>query len=430
MQLNGCSERLALTKSAKRMRTKDKRIIGLAYKLVFETVRRQNLIDFLLSSMLVPHSLNDFKLGSQAFLRLYTYKIKLSDGDFEKAVRLARMGRSILGWRELRKAEETLGEILSLEPLQALRELNDEGRVALSTFNLAWFVKYCFRLLGRKEALIFLGSAADPSPAYIRINTLKASDKVGLERIEREGVILEKMQGLRHTYKVVETQNPLIRTRSFRDGIFFVQDKASCLATEVADPQAGMTVLDVCAAPGAKTTHLAQLMQNKGNIYSVDYSRRRMRVWKRATRRMGVKIAGPILADACMPLPIKASFDLVLLDPPCTSTGVFNKMPSTKWRLLKSSMFGMAKLQWRMLNQCAGHVKDGGFMVYSTCSITVEENEMLIEKFLKWHPDFTLVKTSPRIGSPGLRGQTKCQRLYPHLHQCNGFFVAKLLREP
>ncbi len=247
--------------------------------------------------------------------------------------------------------------------------------------------------------------------------------------MEEEGVTLEKTRQLKHTYKVVKTQKILMRTRSFRDGLFFIQDKASCLATEVADPQAGMKVLDVCAAPGAKTTHLAQLMQNKGIIYSLDYSKRRMKVWKRETKRMDAKIAVPILADARKPLPVKPSADLVILDPPCTSTGVFSKVPSAKWRLTKRSILGMARVQWEMLNRCAEHVREGGFLVYSTCSIALEENEMLIERFLKWHPEFKLVETSPRIGLPGLRGQTKCQRLYPHIHECNGFFVAKLQRQ-
>jgi 16S rRNA C967 or C1407 C5-methylase (RsmB/RsmF family) len=87
----------------------------------------------------------------------------------------------------------------------------------------------------------------------------------------------------------------------------------------------------------------------------------------------------------------------------------------------------MARVQWEMLNQCKEYVKDGGNIVYSTCSITLEENEMLIEKFLKWHPEFTLMETLPKIGLTGFRGQEKCQRLYPHLHDCNGFFVARLL---
>lgn len=429
MELQGLGERLALTRAAKQMGIKDSRVVGLAHKLVFETVRRQNLIDFLLNSTLAPRSLNDFKLGPRAFLRLYTYETRMVNGDFEKAVRIARMGRSILGWRELRGAEETLGEILSVQPSQALRGLSDEERAALSTYNPTWFVKYCFRLLGREEALKFLENATEISPTYIRINTLKTSEEAALKRMEEEGVTLEKTRQLKHTYKVVKTQKILMRTRSFRDGLFFIQDKASCLATEVADPQAGMKVLDVCAAPGAKTTHLAQLMQNKGIIYSLDYSKRRMKVWKRETKRMDAKIAVPILADARKPLPVKPSADLVILDPPCTSTGVFSKVPSAKWRLTKRSILGMARVQWEMLNRCAEHVREGGFLVYSTCSIALEENEMLIERFLKWHPEFKLVETSPRIGLPGLRGQTKCQRLYPHIHECNGFFVAKLQRQ-
>jgi 16S rRNA C967 or C1407 C5-methylase (RsmB/RsmF family) len=89
----------------------------------------------------------------------------------------------------------------------------------------------------------------------------------------------------------------------------------------------------------------------------------------------------------------------------------------------------MAKIQSEMIEFCAEYVKDGGFLVYSTCSITLEENELVIGNFLKMHTEFKLASTKPRIGLPGLRGLTKCQRLYPHIHDCNGFFVAKLQKE-
>ena len=429
IELKRLGERLAFAKAARQLGIEDSKVIGLAHKMVSETLRRKNLIDFLLNSALAPQSLNDFRLGPRAFLRLYVYETKMVNGDSEKAVSIARMGRSILGWRELQGIEETLGEILSIQLDSVLKGVGDEEKVGLLTYHPTWFVKYCFKLLGRNEALRFLEKATEIPPTYVRINTLKASEEKLLKRVEGDGVILEKVQQLKYAYRVVKSRKPLIRTRSFRDGLFFLQDKASCLAAEIANPQVGATVLDVCAAPGAKTTHLAQLMENEGAIYSVDYSRRRMEVWKRETKRMGVKTAAPIVADARKPLPINLSADLVILDPPCTSTGTFSRMPSAKWRLTKRSMLGMAKFQWEMLDRCAEHVKEGGFLVYSTCSITVEENEMLIEKFLKWHPEFKLVETSPRIGLPGLRGQTKCQRLYPHIHDSNGFFVAKLLRE-
>ena len=224
-------------------------------------------------------------------------------------------------------------------------------------------------------------------------------------------------------------KQPLNTLPSYKEGLFYIQDKASCFAAEAADPKPGNTVFDVCAAPGAKTTYLAQLMQNNGAIYSVDFSNRRMKVWKKETARMGIKIAQPVNADACVALPFDTQADLVILDPPCTSTGIFAKQPSAKWRLRPKSVEKMAAIQWKMIDSCAEKVASGGALTYSTCSITVEENEMIIERFLKVHPEFTLAEIEPKIGLPGLRELTKCQRLYPHIHQCNGFFIAKLHKE-
>lgn len=143
----------------------------------------------------------------------------------------------------------------------------------------------------------------------------------------------------------------------------------------------------------------------------------------------GVTIAVPVIADACHPPPLNLEADLVVLDPPCTSTGAFAKSPSAKWRLTRRSVDKMAEIQWQMLKNVVESVKSDGTLAYSTCSITVEENEMLIERFLKWHPKFSLVDISPRIGLPGLRGLQKTQRLYPHIHSCNGFFIAKLHKD-
>ncbi len=429
IELQRLGERLALTKTAKQLGIKNPKAIGLAHRLVSETLRRKNYIDFLLNSALAPRSLNDFKLGPRAFLRLYVYETKIMDGNLEKAAKIARMGRSILGWRELTEAEEVLGEILSINPDSAIKGLDEVERVGLLTYHPPWFVKYCFRLLERKEALMFLEKATEIPPTYVRLNTLKAPEETLLKKLEDEKVVLEKVQQLKHTYRLVQSRKPLTKTRSFSQGLFYLQDKASCLAAEISSPKAGNTVLDVCAAPGAKTTYLAQLMKNKGEIISVDYSKRRIQVWKKETARTGTKIASPIVADARKPLPLNLQADLVILDPPCTSTGTFGKTPDAKWRLTKRSILGMAKIQEEMIEQCAEYTREEGFLVYSTCSITVEENEMIIERFLKLHPEFKLVGTMPKIGLPGLRGLTKCQRLYPHIHECNGFFVAKLMKE-
>jgi len=246
--------------------------------------------------------------------------------------------------------------------------------------------------------------------------------------LTEDGIVPEEVKQLRYTYKVVETTKPLVKTDSFRNGLFYIQDKASSLAVEVADPLPRMTVLDICAAPGGKTTYFAQLMKNEGIIYSIDYSKRRMRIWDIETRRMGVKIAVPIVLDAQISFPLKISADLVFLDPPCSGTGVFSRAPSARWRITKDSVNEMSAIQWRMLNESLKYVKEGGLLVYSTCSITVEENEMIVEKLLELHPELDLVDTTPKLGVSGLRDLTKCQRLYPHMHDCSGFFVAKLVR--
>ena len=429
IELQRLGERLALARAAKQLAVQDPRAVGLAHKLVFETQRRLNVIDSALTLVLKPKSLSDYKLGLQSFLRLYTYKVLFEGVDYEQAAMIAGTGRSILGWHQLSDIEGAIGRILGIQLREVFKETDDEERVGLQIYVPTWFVKYCFKMLGRSQALAFLEGTSQPTPTYVRLNTLKAPEETCIQKMVEEGAIVEKEPLFKHTYRIVEARRPILRTRSFHDGLFYVQDKASCLAVEVADPKPGDTVLDICAAPGAKTTYMAQLMQNEGIIYSVDYSRRRIREWAREIKRMGVRNSIAILADAQKPLPINAIVDVVFLDPPCTSTGAFGKTPSAKWRLTKRSVSNMARVQWNMLNSGAFHVREGGHLLYSTCSVTLEENEMLIEKFLKWHPEFELADAVPRIGAPGFRGLDKCQRLYPQLHNCNGFFVAKLVKE-
>jgi 16S rRNA (cytosine967-C5)-methyltransferase len=429
IELRRLGERLALTKAAKQLKIKDPKAIGLAHRLVTETLRKMNYIDLMLNKALHPQQLSDFKLRTRTFLRLYFYETRIADSNLQKAQRIAQMGRKILGWWKLNDVEPFLGKVLSINTQNPLSGLEETQKIALQTYHPQWFVKYCYKLLGRAEALKFLEQSAQITPVYIRLNTLNAPTETLLQKVQDEQISVEKVPKLKDAYKLLETKKPLTRTQSFKQGLFFIQDKASCLAAEVADPKQNSTVLDVCAAPGSKTTYLAQLMENTGNIFSVDYSTRRIKVWKKETTHMGVTNAQPIVADVRTGLPLNTSADLVILDPPCTSTGTFGKNPDAKWRLTKRSMLGMSKIQSEMIANCANHVNQGGFLVYSTCSITLEENEMVIESFLKHNPEFKLVEPKPKIGLPGLRGLTKCQRLYPNVHECNGFFVAKMKKE-
>ena len=147
------------------------------------------------------------------------------------------------------------------------------------------------------------------------------------------------MSDLRYTYKVLDTTKGLVDTSPYREGKIIFQDKASVLVGEVASPKPTDLVLDICAAPGVKTSHLAQLMDNKGRIISVDYNERRPSSWRTLINTMGVSNTEPVLADATKASEIPDEMaDLVVLDPPCTGTGTFNEYPSGKWRLTRKSI--------------------------------------------------------------------------------------------
>jgi len=427
------NERAALMRTVKQLSVKDPSAIRLAYGLVVETERRKNLIDKVINEVVAPKKIGEYNLGIQAFLRLYVYQTRVNKNwekiNLKEAENIANMGRAILGWQTMREVEPFLGFLLTKKIALIMENASEVEKISFQTFHPTWFVEYCIKLFGQNEAITFLNGTMKAPPTYIRINTLKATEETTLQKLKEEGVELQKTDQLKYTYKVLSTKKPLNALPTYAEGLFYVQDKASCFATQAANPQPGNTVFDVCAAPGAKTTFIAQLMQNQGNITSVDFSSKRMKTWQKEIKRMGAKTADPLVADISVSIPLVGEADLVVLDPPCTSTGVFAKQPSAKWRLSPKSIQNMSKLQWQMIDNCAEKVVKGGFLAYSTCSITMEENEGIIERFLKEHPEFTLEEIEPKIGMPGLNGLTKCQRLYPHIHQCNGFFIAKLQKQ-
>jgi 16S rRNA (cytosine967-C5)-methyltransferase len=430
IEMQKLSERMALAKTMKQLNVRDPDAVRLGYGLVVETIRRKNLIDKFINCQLKDKLIEDYDMGIQAFLRLYVYQTRVIKSwrsyDLKEAEHVAKMGRAILGWETLREVEPILGFLLTQKIEPILEVTKEDERVALQTFHPTWFVKYCFDLFGKEEAVTFLEGNMKPPETCIRLCNLRANQEEIVTKLEAEGVKLEKVEPLKYTYRVLSAKVPLNRIDTYRLGFFYIQDKASCFAAEATDPQPDDTVLDVCAAPGAKTTYLAQLMCNRGAIYSIDYSRRRMRVWRQEVGRMWVNIAESIIADARNPIPLDMEADVVILDPPCTSTGVFAKLPAAKWRLSPKSIEKMTDIQWMMINNCAEKVKSGGFLTYSTCSITVEENELIVERFLRVHPEFSLMEITPKMGLPGLRGLNNCRRLYPHIHRSNGFFIAKL----
>lgn len=433
MEMRGLSEPLALSKTIRQLGLHDRDSVRLGRLLVVETVRRKNLIDVFIDEIIKPLQIDQFPLGVQAFLRLFVYQTALAESNseivFNRAKNIVGLARSILGWKTLQAVEPFFGSLLLQEPSAVVGQGNDVAKVALQTCHPEWFVDYCFRLWGRREALEILAADMSPPPLYILLNTLKTDADDILTMLREDGVEVEKIEHSAFIYRIVKAAKPIATTRCFREGLVHLGDKSDSFVAEVAHPDSGMTVLDVCCAPGVTTRQLSQIMQNQGLIFSVDYSKRRMLKWVREAQRAGVEIAEPIIADARVSLPIGIESDMVVLDAPCTGTGMFGRLPSFKWRLTPRSIDRMADVQWQLLNACAGYLRHKGKLVYSTSSICVEENEMIVERFLKWHPEFSLVDIQMKSSSPGLRGLDKCRRLYPHIHGCNGLFVANMIRD-
>jgi 16S rRNA (cytosine967-C5)-methyltransferase len=429
MEHEGLSERAAFARASKQLRITSTDQLRTAQLLILETTRRRNLIDYLIAKASDGQlALDSLQHGTASLLRLFCYWAKLRRADYRDVVRFLHAARSALGWRTLQPIEPVLGRILALDIREEVRKLPYDEASATSLFHPAWFVSASSLLLGRPGALKLMERNADPPSSYIRINTLVGKEDACLREIEKMGIDLEPVPSLPQAFRVLSFKRPIVRTKPYREGRIVIQDKASMLVSTIAAPKSGDAVVDACAAPGAKTTHLAQLMENKGTIYSVDKSSSRMSFWRREVTRLGVKIAHPLLADASKSFPINTQADVVLLDPPCSNTGTFWKSPAEKWAINHERVRTLARAQRTMLENVSQLVREGGTLVYSTCSILAEENEHVVNSFLAANPDFKAVEQIPRIGLPGLYGSEMSQRLYPHIHECNGHFLSKMKR--
>lgn len=174
----------------------------------------------------------------------------------------------------------------------------------------------------------------------------------------------------------------------FSEGDFTVQDETAMAASLLLDPQPGETVLDLCAAPGTKTTHLAELMDNRGKIIASDVDGRRLRRVEENMRRLGLDIIEPLRIPADLSEFPTGPFDAVLIDAPCSNTGVIGKRPEVRSRIGTPDISELSELQLRLLTAAAGHLAPGGRIVYSTCSIEPEENSQVVAAFLQTHPQF------------------------------------------
>ena len=425
MAYEGIGERTALFRSAAQLRVQAHNDLRQAHKLIMETTRYKNHLESVISGLVVHDGNERTPHGVTSFLLIIAYLKHVEDRPDRDIEQNVRWARQILGWRELLPYENAIALIASGRSSYSRGELGEDERIALQTCSPVWFVERTIRVFGRAFALKMLDRNLAQLPVYARLNTLKASGW----RSEETSKLFQavRVQQLPSVLKIDRTRTVLTRSDLFKSGEIVFQDLASIVSGLVLSPERGSFVLDVCAAPGNKTSHLADIMGNEGEICSIDVSEKRVAHWVAEMNRTGVEIAHPIHADA-RDIPVMKEADLVLVDPPCSNTGVFARNPDAKWKVTSQSVEEFRMKQYAILEAAAEHVRSNGTIVYCTCSVLPEENEFLIEDFLRNHHDFRLVPQRPFLGSPGLRGMDLCQRFYPHLHDCNGYFIAKMQR--
>jgi 16S rRNA (cytosine967-C5)-methyltransferase len=281
----------------------------------------------------------------------------------------------------------------------------------------SWLVERWTKKWGAARTSELLQWNNAPAPTFARVNSLKTDAARLTAEWKLEGVrFVERHWDWTGADLAFELQShpPLNSLVSFQQGRFYIQDPSTLLAVAELDPQPGDTVLDLCAAPGGKTTFIAQRMENRGEIIAQDNQSERLRRVEENCVRLGVTCVQTACADACTNPEPDRLFDRILVDAPCSNTGVIRRRVDLRWRIEPPEIERLATLQKAILAQAAKRLKPGGTLVYSTCSLEPEENETVVAAFAGAHPDFQL------------RSQ---RQLLPFVDNVDGAFVATFVKQ-
>lgn len=298
-----------------------------------------------------------------------------------------------------------------------------------------YMIERYFALFGIERLIKFLeGNERKIQPA-IRINTLRISKEALQNRLEEKGFLLKSVPWVNEAFVVQNAPFSIGASIEYLLGYYYIQSISSMIPGDVLRPSPHELVVDMCAAPGGKTTHLAQIMENKGAIIALDLNRARMKSLRSNLSRCGVENVIAIRMDAANLDDLKLSnISKILLDAPCTGSGLIPIDPTRKRsRELKDITF-CSSIQMKLLKAAVENLESGGEIVYSTCSIEPEENEFVIDAILSEMP-VEIVETNLNFGEPGFTNVfgrelsselNKAKRFYPFLHNIEGFFICKL----
>lgn len=257
---------------------------------------------------------------------------------------------------------------------------------------------------------------------YIRVNTLKISVSDFLKILDDENIEYEK-SSLCPDAVCIKGLGYLLKSKYFDDGLFYVQDLSSMLSCIILNPEKGASVMDICAAPGGKSTYIARLMQNCGSVLSCDIYDHKLKLISDNAKRLGIDIINVCKNDAlCENKEYFEKFDYVLADLPCSGLGIVGKKPEIKYSVTPGGIKDLAENALKMLDISAKYVKKGGTLVFSLCTFTKEEGEENVKKFLEKNKNFALEKIDLNIENNGFI------TFYPHIFETDGFFAAKFVR--
>ena len=301
-----------------------------------------------------------------------------------------------------------------------------------------WMVERWVREFGPEIARKICATNNLRPPFTVRVNTLKTSRETLQGRFAAAGI--DSFLTPFSPEGLVLRQSPSLPADPlFREGFYFVQDEASQIISHLINPQPGERVLDACAAPGGKSTHMAQLMEDRGQIISLDLHASKVDMIRKNCKRLGISMIQTFRVDASQPLPFsgKMTFDRILVDAPCTGLGTLHRHPEAKWRQKPQDVQRLQRLQAALLENVCSCLKPGGVLIYSTCTMTPEENDFVVDVFLNNHKDFYLQDLRlvvPKSFHP-LIGERGLLRTYPGMttpkdnYRLDGFFAARMIRQ-
>lgn len=390
---------------------------ALLTEIVYGTIQHQRWIDFHLAPFL-SKGIDKLDDWVKQLLRLSMYQLLFLDrvpsrAVVHESVELAkkRGHRGISGMvngvlrNQLRSAKPSIEEIV--DPVE---------RLAIRTSHPTWLVQRWVKQFGYETAERICTENNLPAKVSIRVNPLKATKAEVQQLLEEEGYQMEAIEGVETALRLVEGQGNLAHTKAYQDGLFTIQGESSMHITPLLHPQPGMKVLDACAAPGGKTTHIAEYMQNEGKIIANDLHPHKQRLIDQQLQRLGITNVETMVRDARkLAEQFRDEFDRILIDAPCSGFGVIRRKPDLKWSKTEADISQIARVQLDILEALAPLLKKDGCLVYSTCTMEKEENEAVIERFLESHPQFRQVE-----------GSTK--QILPHHFHSDGFYMTKIER--